>query len=798
MAARTDSKGAIEKSLGFWWPRGLSRTKGRLNYPAIKNLLTDLDQVTHKQARRMTPRDLRTSPELKAAADLVFDRQGPHLWPDSWRRPPWLADAAAGGNLSGLYPRDLYYSRPEDRDLLRTTFHDLVVAKCLRYQSNHRGYLVTPSSQPTAIRSPAEAKDPERPSQSAEEEEEEDDDDDDDDDDDSFGDDGDTDYSPINMASAQPTFRKKPRPASGTAGGPAPTAQMVEPEIIDLTCDTNSATSSTAGRTEGRGRADATEAALVTTGPSGSNKRSHSCAPQEDNKRARQDSGNPSLVVVLKLDPKRCQPSSIASPARTPLSSPTSPLPSVSARSSFPKASHLGHVPLPPADPKSLAVDQPRARIPTPDEPDPPKSSNGWNNQAHYYALASSTLGEDINTPTARILLRAAGMYDKHELTTLKYIMDRYPKARTDIDTLVSILTAERALESSSLAQIDRRALHVMAQKAAGPPIGLALTDVLPPTHADALRDETQHHVQEQPKRIEAVGDRALGGINTVEHARTDKERTEALAAHSLADHIADAADLSSSRNATAQSPITATPTVQPSTAQQLANSKGEKKAVTQQPNPRSTQAQSHGADQVESKVSSSLPGDTTVGSNIANPEKAEDVEAAVVRSPSSKTILLSAAAAAPPPGPVTNAQHFIPALGRGLLRSCKYGATAPPHGPGPVHNGSGNSVDILERTTVEVDWLDLDKFPGSIPLEACCTAEDFFAEIDHQVPATLKKRSMRAVKIEHVNAQICARAVSCRIVRLGGAGVATFRTLLRRLRQLGDEAYPELRVTVE
>jgi len=55
------SMSIIERSLGFWWPHGLSRAKGRMNYPVIKDLLKDLDILTCQYTCYLSPPEIETS-----------------------------------------------------------------------------------------------------------------------------------------------------------------------------------------------------------------------------------------------------------------------------------------------------------------------------------------------------------------------------------------------------------------------------------------------------------------------------------------------------------------------------------------------------------------------------------------------------------------------------------------------------------------------------------------------------------------------------------------------------------------
>ncbi|KAK4889447.1 hypothetical protein LTR27_011791 [Elasticomyces elasticus] len=124
-----------ERSLGIWWPRGLARHKGRLEYPVIKTLLTRIKNlgeiyVAHTRTEILQCDTLRTS------SIEIFNHVGPHLWPTpqedpEGRRFSWLADATVA-TLDGLYPRNLYYSVLQDRKELLQIFYNMIVDKCAK------------------------------------------------------------------------------------------------------------------------------------------------------------------------------------------------------------------------------------------------------------------------------------------------------------------------------------------------------------------------------------------------------------------------------------------------------------------------------------------------------------------------------------------------------------------------------------------------------------------------------------------------------------------------------------------
>ncbi|KAK5732298.1 hypothetical protein LTR17_010612 [Elasticomyces elasticus] len=124
-----------ERSLGIWWPRGLARHKGRLEYPVIKTLLTQIQNlgeiyVAHTRTEILQCETLRTT------SIEIFNHVGPRLWPTpqedpEGRRFSWLADATVD-TLDGLYPRNLYYSDLQDRKELLQIFYNMIIDKCAK------------------------------------------------------------------------------------------------------------------------------------------------------------------------------------------------------------------------------------------------------------------------------------------------------------------------------------------------------------------------------------------------------------------------------------------------------------------------------------------------------------------------------------------------------------------------------------------------------------------------------------------------------------------------------------------
>lgn len=106
----------LEKSLGIWWPRGLSRQKDARKIPVIGKLLHEIDRVTQTYGG-LAQREIRRSTDLRQAASETFMNLGGELWPDGEQdRSAWLVSDAAKDDLGGLYPKNLYFSDPNDRE----------------------------------------------------------------------------------------------------------------------------------------------------------------------------------------------------------------------------------------------------------------------------------------------------------------------------------------------------------------------------------------------------------------------------------------------------------------------------------------------------------------------------------------------------------------------------------------------------------------------------------------------------------------------------------------------------------
>ncbi|KAK4889448.1 hypothetical protein LTR27_011792 [Elasticomyces elasticus] len=130
----------IERTLGLRRARGVGSEKRRLQFKVMRDLDAALVQAVEQYAV-LPCNEILTSNNIKAAAYSIFETIGPHVWPDNLSDPTndrfvWLAKASYD-DLEGYYPRNLFYSRVEDRTWLRHSFYHLVVAKCYGYAKHH-------------------------------------------------------------------------------------------------------------------------------------------------------------------------------------------------------------------------------------------------------------------------------------------------------------------------------------------------------------------------------------------------------------------------------------------------------------------------------------------------------------------------------------------------------------------------------------------------------------------------------------------------------------------------------------
>ncbi|EME41345.1 hypothetical protein DOTSEDRAFT_55191 [Dothistroma septosporum NZE10] len=140
----------LERSLGLRSERGISRQSNK-DAPPIEQLLDSIKLIARRWVAA-TNREIRTSEVLKQDALGLFDEYGPTIWPDDGIRPSWLEEPSDDA-YEGRYPRDLFYSDPDDREVLSSYFCDLVVEKCIKYHDNqlqkHRRLSKVHSATPT-------------------------------------------------------------------------------------------------------------------------------------------------------------------------------------------------------------------------------------------------------------------------------------------------------------------------------------------------------------------------------------------------------------------------------------------------------------------------------------------------------------------------------------------------------------------------------------------------------------------------------------------------------------------------
>ncbi|KAK5135229.1 hypothetical protein LTR08_005479 [Meristemomyces frigidus] len=672
MATRSTRKhltGPIEKSLGFCWPRGINRAHGRMEYPVMVRLVRALRLVVKRYACFMTPQEMEGDEEIKASADKIFEDHGHLLWPDLEQgRPAWLADAESD-DLGGRYPRNLYYSNEEDRDVMRAAFHELVQRQCIHYYGNHR-------QGPSKRRPPPVAKelndaDVRRWGSSSSRSE----------DDEESKDDEDYADRPMRTRSAG----RKKRVLAHDEVEPTRGAREVPHNFVDLTSSTGSSSplsslteeadwgawlrtpgTSVHGSTKRRCSPAGKQAAKrvrrepsctpARTGVDGrKNTQLGSLAPGDPvgvKRSVRRSDGTPILIVTLKLTGRELL-SIIGKPGST-TTSKTDPM-----EESKPGLASLD-TPLP-GLPLATATQADNMMAPDKD--------------AQYRGVVKPTLADQLECPVAQQMAACLGLGDNQKL-------DKYPAARTDVEAFAAATEFEKTLDLGGISRME--------------------------SASERLAYKPSVDVETAVNR--AMVSEAATPCNTFGNTPA------------AAPHVVEA----SVEPATAQANVS-------STAQSMEPAAGA--AIDpREPIPGSTSSITPAAVQTTTTSDSTIPPDPVININRLTPRKSED-----------------------------------------------------------------DAInDMLERTEVEIDWSCDDEFPAFIQLEACHAAEQFFAKVDEQVPVALQARSMKAARIEHVNAAGGARKVSCRIVRSGGAGTATFRSLVRRLGQMGADACPELRVTIE
>ncbi|KAM0720786.1 hypothetical protein Q7P37_003071 [Cladosporium fusiforme] len=139
MPPKTTQK-ELEARLGFNSINALSRTTGVRKIPVLNKLLTGLTDIGCRYLGYGVRR-IRTSVGIRQKATELFERLGPELWPGPQEpHPSWLFLHSRDSDHPGLkfYPKQLYYSQPDDRETLCDLFYTLVQAKVSTYNQNHR------------------------------------------------------------------------------------------------------------------------------------------------------------------------------------------------------------------------------------------------------------------------------------------------------------------------------------------------------------------------------------------------------------------------------------------------------------------------------------------------------------------------------------------------------------------------------------------------------------------------------------------------------------------------------------
>nr|POF13085.1 hypothetical protein CFP56_10233 [Quercus suber] len=110
----------IERALGFWFERGISRPQ-KADRPyfgeAIPDLLHHIALLNVKY-RSVSKKKIGESHELQDELTRLFNQLAPRLWPDYPARQQafWLIESAAERN-DPLYPRDLFASKSDDAQM---------------------------------------------------------------------------------------------------------------------------------------------------------------------------------------------------------------------------------------------------------------------------------------------------------------------------------------------------------------------------------------------------------------------------------------------------------------------------------------------------------------------------------------------------------------------------------------------------------------------------------------------------------------------------------------------------------
>ncbi|KAK5714962.1 hypothetical protein LTR15_010378 [Elasticomyces elasticus] len=141
-----------------------------------------------------------------------------------------------------------------------------------------------------------------------------------------------------------------------------------------------------------------------------------------------------------------------------------------------------------------------------------------------------------------------------------------------------------------------------------------------------------------------------------------------------------------------------------------------------------------------------------------------------------------------------TTREHIEASQAGGSISRAAHDATAPTLPSRRTLSDADFAAFGDIEAEVIYDVFDGDK--GYIPLDLCRTPEDFFAQIEYQMPPALRHQRIRAVTVERVKCGPDAAPVVYRIHP--AAAVASFRALLRRLKHLQAETRLDLRLTIE
>lgn len=118
----------LERQLGFYTERGLSRTPKNKLTPTLTRMIDAIDDIK-KTYIKLNADELQNSEEFDTAWRALFWDLST-LWPESdENEDEALTDTEC-------YPRRLVFLEAADRKTLEDIFRSLVIEKCLTYQRN--------------------------------------------------------------------------------------------------------------------------------------------------------------------------------------------------------------------------------------------------------------------------------------------------------------------------------------------------------------------------------------------------------------------------------------------------------------------------------------------------------------------------------------------------------------------------------------------------------------------------------------------------------------------------------------